>query len=317
MQVYNTLIQSDKGVPMAKAAPAESGADSRELILSAALKAFAEKGFDGATTRDIATRAGVNHGLIPYYFGGKPNLWRAAVDLAFGKLDAGLKAVLEDTQIQDDQLRTRMLVRGYVRFVAENPEFVYLMHEEGKRKGPRMRWIVDRHVKPMFEATSTMLKAAQERGTLPAHIDPIHFHYILAGSVGLIFHQAEECKRVTGTRPDRPRRRSRAHALAVEHLLPRPHPRGDLRMKLATFTHDGSDADRRRGHGRRDRRPVAGRGTRAPATRCSPSWRPGPSATARGGNMAAIEDGTAAAARLDVRLEAPIACARRSSWPSV
>ena len=52
---------------MAKAATAAAttaGSDTRERILRAALEAFAEKGFDGATTREIAARAGVNLGLL-------------------------------------------------------------------------------------------------------------------------------------------------------------------------------------------------------------------------------------------------------------
>ena len=63
---------------MARAATLETGSDTRERILVAALQAFAEKGYDGATTREIASRAGVNLGLLQYHFGGKPKLWQAA-----------------------------------------------------------------------------------------------------------------------------------------------------------------------------------------------------------------------------------------------
>ena len=123
---------------MARAA-AQAGGESRELMLAAALEAFAENGFDGATTRDIAARAGMNHGLIPYYFGDKLGLWQAAVDRAFAELGAGLLAVQNDSSVTDDRERTALLIRNYVRFVARNPEFVRLMHDEGKRRGPRMR----------------------------------------------------------------------------------------------------------------------------------------------------------------------------------
>jgi TetR/AcrR family transcriptional regulator len=186
---------------MVKAEASDSGGETRELILVAALKTFAEKGFDGATTRQIATTAGVNHGLIPYYFGTKPKLWRAAVDRAFAQLGAGLDTVLEDASVADDRERTRLLIRRFVRFVARNPEFVRLMNDEGKRRGPRMRWLVDRHVKPLYAAIKVQMRRAQAQGYLPDDVDPIHFHYILAGSVGFIFHQAEECKRLSGIDP--------------------------------------------------------------------------------------------------------------------
>src|SRR5258705_6888178 len=57
--------------------------DTRERIVVAALEAFAERGFEGARTRDIAARAKVNQGLITYHFSSKPDLWKAAVDHIF------------------------------------------------------------------------------------------------------------------------------------------------------------------------------------------------------------------------------------------
>ena len=186
---------------MPRAATPDETIDSRESILRAALKSFAEKGYDGSSTREIATQAGVNQGLIPYYFGGKLKLWQAAVDLAFGDLAAGMDAALADSEVTSERDRTALLLRNYVRFVARHPEFVRLMHEEGKRRGPRMRWLVDRHVKPMYDGVTSLMARSQARGVLPPDIDPIHFHYLLAGAVGLIFHQAEECKRLAGVDP--------------------------------------------------------------------------------------------------------------------
>ena len=55
----------------ARHSPNDSGSDTQTLILHAALREFSEKGFDGATAREITNRAGLNHGLIRYYFGSK------------------------------------------------------------------------------------------------------------------------------------------------------------------------------------------------------------------------------------------------------
>lgn len=195
-----------------------TASDTRERILEAALAAFSERGFDGATTREIAARAGVNLGLIKYYFDSKLKLWKAAVDAAFETLARALAGGIEEGPVLDQRERTSILIRRYVRFVAAHPEFVRLMHEEGKRGGPRMRWLVDRHVRPLYESLTGIFGDAQRRGLLPAGIDPLHWHYILAGSVGLIFHQAEECKRLTGCDPA-DRAMVEAHADAVVHLL--------------------------------------------------------------------------------------------------
>ncbi|SCX31959.1 DNA-binding transcriptional repressor AcrR [Agrobacterium sp. DSM 25558] len=49
--------------------------DLRDKILDHAELVFAEMGFEGANLREIAARAGVNQGLIRYYFGAKVDLF--------------------------------------------------------------------------------------------------------------------------------------------------------------------------------------------------------------------------------------------------
>ena len=58
-------------------APRADGEESRERLLYAALRLFAEKGFAKTSTRDIAQAAGVNIAAISYYFGDKAGLYRA------------------------------------------------------------------------------------------------------------------------------------------------------------------------------------------------------------------------------------------------
>jgi AcrR family transcriptional regulator len=55
--------------------------DTREAILVAARDAFAERGFDGASIRAIATSAGVDPALVHHYFGAKEQLFLAAMRL--------------------------------------------------------------------------------------------------------------------------------------------------------------------------------------------------------------------------------------------
>jgi len=55
--------------------------DTKEAILAAAREAFAEKGFDGASIRYIATSAGVDPALVHHYFGTKDQLFLAAMNI--------------------------------------------------------------------------------------------------------------------------------------------------------------------------------------------------------------------------------------------
>ena len=49
---------------------------------------FAELGFDGTTTREIAKRAGVNVAAMNYHWGSKEKLWLAACETSAAKLSA-------------------------------------------------------------------------------------------------------------------------------------------------------------------------------------------------------------------------------------
>ena len=55
--------------------------DTRQAVLDAARATFAESGFDGASIRRIAGRAGVDPALVHHYFGTKDDLFMATVEL--------------------------------------------------------------------------------------------------------------------------------------------------------------------------------------------------------------------------------------------
>jgi AcrR family transcriptional regulator len=54
--------------------------DTREAILAAAREAFAQRGYEGATIRQIATSAGVDPALVYHYFDTKEMLFAATVN---------------------------------------------------------------------------------------------------------------------------------------------------------------------------------------------------------------------------------------------
>ncbi|GEL23244.1 TetR family transcriptional regulator [Pseudonocardia sulfidoxydans NBRC 16205] len=57
-----------------------AGEDTREPLLAAARAEFAARGFEGATVRRIAERAGVDAAMVNHWFGGKEQLFVAALD---------------------------------------------------------------------------------------------------------------------------------------------------------------------------------------------------------------------------------------------
>ena len=57
------------------------GVDTRQAIVEAARVDFAEQGYDGTSLRGIARRAEVDPALVHHYFGGKPQLFAAVMDI--------------------------------------------------------------------------------------------------------------------------------------------------------------------------------------------------------------------------------------------
>lgn len=61
---------------------------NREAILAAAREQFTERGYDSATIRRIAARAGVDPALVHHYYGSKGDLFAAALQLPINPREA-------------------------------------------------------------------------------------------------------------------------------------------------------------------------------------------------------------------------------------
>jgi AcrR family transcriptional regulator len=64
---------------MARTGRRKGSPDTKDAIVNAARDAFAERGFDGASIRGIATSAGVDPALVYHYFATKEELFLAVV----------------------------------------------------------------------------------------------------------------------------------------------------------------------------------------------------------------------------------------------
>ena len=191
--------------------------EAKERIIVSAVKAFAEKGFEAASTRDIAERAGTDQGLVTYHFPNKDLLWRAAADRLFGILGERLDDRMASLEQLGPRERIREAIRVYVRWVAEHPEFFRFMVDEGNLSNARTRWLVDTHIKPRFEFIKD---AGLASATDMNESSVAHAFFALSGAAGLIFAVASNCRRLTGLDP-RKREAIEAHAHFVADLFVR------------------------------------------------------------------------------------------------
>lgn len=208
---------------MARVAPPSTRATrpsadaTRDRITEAALDLFAERSFDGATTREIATRAGVTQPLLNYHFSSKDELWCAAVDRIFAQLNEALTVRAQGLRGVDELTVAKLLIREFVYFCAAHPQLHGIITQESKNDGPRMDWLVERHVRPAYEQTTAMIASLIKAGHLK-EFPVVHYYYIITGAAPTMFVLGPECRRLAGIDPQSPAV-IEAHADAVISLL--------------------------------------------------------------------------------------------------
>ena len=124
-------------------------AKPRERILEAADTIFGEVGFDAATTREIAERAGVNKALIHYHFKSKQGLLACLLDRYYQKLGHALQEALAGEETLEARLAR--LVDSYIDFLRENRNFGRIVQREAAGSGGKNRERVRQNMVPLFE----------------------------------------------------------------------------------------------------------------------------------------------------------------------
>jgi AcrR family transcriptional regulator len=146
----------------------------RETILNKAEIAFAEGGYAGVSIRDIAERAGVNQGLIRYYFESKQQLFDEVYRRRGGLL-SGRRHVLLDQLLEGGKpLTVKAIVRAYLqpqwdlKYSGEaGSAFVRLqarLHAEPEEHALRLRReVYDASVKRYVDALAKVLPDIPKR----------------------------------------------------------------------------------------------------------------------------------------------------------
>lgn len=189
---------------------------TRERIVAAAADLFSERSFEGATTRQIAAAAGVAQPLLNYHFRSKYELWKAAVDSVFERLNETLVERAAGLRGVDEVTSARLLVREFVTFSARSPQLHRIITQESKADSARMDYLVE-HVRPLYERTVAMFERLAAAGAIPDIPGP-HLYYLLTGAGPTMFVLAPECRRLSGLEPTDDEV-IEAHADAVCRLL--------------------------------------------------------------------------------------------------
>jgi TetR/AcrR family transcriptional regulator, regulator of cefoperazone and chloramphenicol sensitivity len=92
------------------------GDETRHRIIEAAVELFGEHGFAGASTRDIAARAGVNAPALQYYFENKEGVYKACVEsLADDAWEAFRPAIEHAREVVSKNGSTEEMIAAFIR----------------------------------------------------------------------------------------------------------------------------------------------------------------------------------------------------------
>lgn len=121
---------------------AHSDSDTREKILTSALELFSQRGFEGASIRDIAEKAGINKSLVHYHFRSKSDV---LVELARGFLDEALSQMGDFQSLSDfsqpgalEQFLTQRL-----DYLLDHRSFLNILIIEALKSDPQHHFIFD------------------------------------------------------------------------------------------------------------------------------------------------------------------------------
>lgn len=142
---------------------------TRQRLLEAAGEVFADEGFRRATVRDICKRAGANVAAVKYHFGGKDQLYAAAIRFAHAcatqlPYDLGLPSAPTPRQ------RLHAFVRSFLAGLLDQGRPAWhgkLMAREMAEPTGVLDQIVEAGVRPRFRALSEIIALLLGDAALP------------------------------------------------------------------------------------------------------------------------------------------------------
>jgi AcrR family transcriptional regulator len=153
--------------------------DRRAELLEAAVRVFARKGFHASRVGDIATEAGVAHGLLYHYFRSKEDVLETIFRETWSALIADTLRIEASGVALREQLRR--FARIYLGSWLVTPELVrVLVREVG-----RSRDVGDRvdEIRGLFAALEQIIESARVRGEARADVDPALAAWVVYGAL--------------------------------------------------------------------------------------------------------------------------------------
>jgi AcrR family transcriptional regulator len=129
-----------------------SADERRRQIVDVALAEFAIKGLHGTTTEDIARRAGITQPYVFRLFGTKKQLFLAAVERGFDRVQETFEAAADETSGDAGaEQRLRAMGRAYQRLLQDRSLLLAQMQTYAACDDPDVQAVAQRRYRELFE----------------------------------------------------------------------------------------------------------------------------------------------------------------------
>ncbi|PKW11176.1 transcriptional regulator, TetR family [Streptomyces sp. 1222.5] len=166
--------------PPRSAGRVRDAARTRAEILDVATQEFARAGYDGARVDEIAARTRTTKRMIYYYFGGKEQLFTAALERAYGAIREAERQL--DVEHLDPVAAIRRLAEVTFDHHERNPDFIRLVSIENIHGAEHIAASgkLDRIGSPALEVIRRILAAGQESELFRADVDAVDLHAVIS-----------------------------------------------------------------------------------------------------------------------------------------
>jgi TetR/AcrR family transcriptional regulator, fatty acid metabolism regulator protein len=153
--------------------------EKRRLLLEAAVRVFARKGYHAARIGDIAEEAGVAYGLLYHYFSSKEEVLRSVFRDTWRALIQTIKNVAEGDDPPPEQLRK--VAEILLRSLRRDPDLVRVLVLEVTRSS-LLAGEMD-EVVASFAAIQEIIERGQADGSIRADLDARLASYVFYGAI--------------------------------------------------------------------------------------------------------------------------------------
>jgi TetR/AcrR family transcriptional regulator len=161
-----------------------TSAERRAAILQAAIKLFAERGFRGTTTRELAASVGVSEPVLYQHFETKRDLYKAIIEAKMHQVQNRAQALLTPyVEAQDDRGFFLRLGELILEFYQSDPDYIRLLWFSALERNEFAGMFRENHSHCFYSFVGEVIGRAVEQGRF-RKVDPLIATRVFAGMIG-------------------------------------------------------------------------------------------------------------------------------------